>query len=84
MSFWKAATLALLVLLGVIVGGSAIRSADAERQPHMEKALAALKMAKEQLQAATSDKGGHRVKAIELTTAAIDEVDKGIHFDDKH
>lgn len=84
MTFWKATTLGLLVALGVVVGGQAIRSASADRQPHMEKALGALKIARDELKTATADKGGHRVKAIELTNAAIDEVEKGINFDDKH
>lgn len=33
---------------------------------------------------ATADKGGHRVKAIQLTKDAIDEVKKGIAFDNKN
>jgi hypothetical protein len=50
-------------------------------QPAMKAGLEALQIAKGHLQAATPDKGGHRVKAIALTQAAIDEVKKGIAFD---
>jgi hypothetical protein len=81
MNLWKFTALALLLVLFVVVGGSAVRNASAERQPHMVKALVALKNAKEQLDAATLDKGGHRVKALELTAAAIEQVEKGIAFD---
>ena len=39
--------------------------AFAEPQPKMKEALEHLRQAKAALQAATADKGGHRVKAIE-------------------
>ena len=47
-------------------------------QPHMQRALDLLRDAKGNLEAATSDKGGHRVKAIGYVNNAIDEVKKGI------
>jgi len=50
----------------------------------MQSALASLRAAKDQLEKATHDKGGHRVKAIALTNEAIAEVQKGIAYDDKH
>lgn len=51
-------------------------------QPHMQAALDLLKSAKRNLESATTDKGGHRKKAIEYVNAAIDEVKKGIDFAD--
>jgi len=47
-------------------------------QPHMQAALDALNSAKDNLENAVDDKGGHRKKAIELVKAAIDEVQLGI------
>lgn len=47
-------------------------------QPHMQRALDLLRAAKSNLEAATSDKGGHRVRAIGYVNNAIDEVKKGI------
>ena len=47
-------------------------------QPHMERALEHLRQARSNLEAATSDKGGHRKNAIKLVNDAIDEVKKGI------
>ncbi len=59
-------------------------AAFAEPQPHMKAALEHLKKAKEQLEKATADKGGHRVKALEHVTAAIEQTEKGVNFDNKH
>ena len=44
----------------------------------MQRALDLLRDAKSNLEAATSDKGGHRVRAIGYVDNAIDEVKKGI------
>jgi hypothetical protein len=58
--------------------------AFADKQPMMQKALKQLEDAKDALQAATADKGGHRAKAIDLVNAAIAETKAGIEFDNKH
>lgn len=47
-------------------------------QPNMQAALNALESAKDSLNKATADKGGHRAKAIDYVKDAIDEVKKGI------
>ena len=47
-------------------------------QPHMQAALTALESAKNNLERATSDKGGHRVRALDFVKDAIDQVKKGI------
>ncbi|MEO7971883.1 MAG: hypothetical protein ABI698_11325 [bacterium] len=47
-------------------------------QPRMQRALELLRDAKSNLEGATSDKGGHRVRAISYVNSAIDEVKKGI------
>ncbi len=57
----------------------------AEEQPNMYLALGALITAREYLERAKQNKGGHRAKALALTKKAIVQVGKGIHFDDvKH
>jgi len=73
----------LFAIVSVIVGFAA-GNAFAERQPHMQGALRALRNARQQLDAAEPDKGGHRVKAIQLVNDAIGEVEAGIRFDNKH
>jgi len=83
-NIWKLSTLVLAGLLTLVLEFSLVSPASAERQPHMRKALATLKIAKNQLEAATPDRGGRRVKAIELTAAAIGEVEAGIAYDNAH
>ena len=53
-------------------------SAGTPDQPHMTTALAALESAKNNLERATADKGGHRAKALDFVKEAISEVKKGI------
>jgi hypothetical protein len=50
----------------------------------MQQALQELRSAAASLEAATHDKGGHRTKALELTRAAIGQVEAGIRYDNKH
>jgi hypothetical protein len=47
-------------------------------QPHMQAALAALITARGELRAAVANKGGHRVKALQLVDGAIAEVQTGM------
>ncbi|HVO01648.1 MAG TPA: hypothetical protein VMT54_05570 [Candidatus Cybelea sp.] len=66
--------LVALVGIGLAFGAGYALAA----QPHMEAALTALKTAKDQLTIAATDKGGHRVKALDLVNQAITEVQAGI------
>jgi hypothetical protein len=81
---WKLTSFALASLLAVSVGNSFVPSASAEPQPRMREALDSLRAAKASLEAADRDKGGHRAKALELTQAAINQVEAGIKFDNHH
>jgi hypothetical protein len=56
----------------------------AEDQPHMQAALESLRQAKEHLQQAEHDKGGHREKAIKSVDAAIKHVEEGMKYDNTH
>lgn len=51
------------------------------RQPSMEQALSSLKDAEDFLERATPDKGGYRVKALNLVEQAAKETEEGIKFD---
>ncbi len=53
-------------------------------QPHMQAALEHLRAAKQQLEIAEADKGGHRVKAVRLVNDAIVQVEKGIQYERTH
>jgi hypothetical protein len=52
--------------------------ASAPDQPHMQAALDALQSARNNLDKANADKGGHRANAIQLVNEAIAEVRLGI------
>ncbi|HML94494.1 MAG TPA: hypothetical protein PKC29_03580 [Thermodesulfobacteriota bacterium] len=49
-------------------------------QPNMEQALGNLHAARINLEVSSPDKGGHRVKALELVNQAIYQVRQGIAF----
>jgi len=84
MTIWKASTMALATAMAMGIGSSAIGTAEAEPQPSMVAALERLNGAKQRLEAAEHDKGGHRAAALAFTNQAIDEVKKGIEFDNTH
>ena len=55
-----------------------------EPQPEMNAAIQHLREAQQSLQAATADKGSHRVNALQLIDQAIAEVQAGIQYDNTH
>jgi hypothetical protein len=71
--------LAAVMLLGIVVIAGAMPD-----QPNMQAARGSLITARNELQRATPDKGGHRANAIRLTNSAIAEVNAGIAFDRRH
>jgi hypothetical protein len=78
---WKLTSFALAAALAA---NTLVPAVSADPQPKMRAALDSLRDAKRSLDAATPDKGGHRAKAIDHVKAAIDEVEAGIKFDNKH
>ena len=68
----------MLIGVGVAMVASFAAGFALAAQPHMQAALKALKNSRGELQTATPDKAGHRVKAIELVDQAIAEVQAGI------
>lgn len=65
------------------VGVAAVAAAPGEAladQANMRNALASLEDARRYLQQSNTGKGGHRAKALELTSQAIGEVREGIRF----
>ncbi len=63
---------------GALAGFAGSVGAD---QPRMQSALSHLESAERDLEAATNDKGGHRVEALRLVRAAQKQVRQGIKFD---
>jgi hypothetical protein len=73
-------TLVLFLTLAVgFIAGHA--SAD---QPRMHAALEHLRAAKNELERADADKGGHRAAAIRLVNDAIAQVEAGMGYDRRH
>jgi outer membrane murein-binding lipoprotein Lpp len=73
-----------LLMIIVLVGGYLAGCASGSGQPHMNAALDELRSARSELDAAMTDKGGHRAAAIALVDEAIDEVKAGIEFASTH
>ncbi len=74
MNLWKGSTVVLLVALAYIISQKTVNAAQAEPQSQMKIALGHLELSKAALERATVDKGGHRLRAIELTEDAIAQV----------
>jgi len=72
------------LLLVVTLGSGFYAGRVSADQPHMQAALTHLRQARESLDRATADKGGHRARAIALVNDAIKEVEAGISFDRRH
>lgn len=69
----------------VIMGGSlfllgVMTSQVMADQPHMQNAKENLRMAREELRMAESNKGGHKERAVELIDEAMDQVQQGIDY----
>ena len=76
-------TTALVGALTLALASAFLAGEATARQPHMQAALNHLEVARDQLQIATPNKGGHRVEALRLTNAAIEEVKAGMeHAED--
>ena len=74
----KATLVAVMLATTSLAGyGAGVAQAD---QPHMQGALADLQAARGELVSALPDKGGHRVKALNLVNQAIGEVKAGIAY----
>jgi len=74
-SLIRVSLLTLVLVVGFVAGQLSAA------QPQMQAALRHLRSAKGDLNRATTDKGGHRARAIELVEQAISEVEKGIAYD---
>jgi hypothetical protein len=72
------------LLFIVTIGGGFFAGRASAAQPQMQAALSHLRQARESLQKATADKGGHRERAIALVNDAIAQVEEGISFDRRH
>ncbi len=79
---WRNLALAS-VLTGALGGSFWIGQVSAENQPQMRASLEYLRLARNELRTATPDKGGYRKAALRSIDSAIDQVQKGITFDNR-
>ncbi len=85
MNLWKLSTFLLAGALAILFTFGSMTPASARApQPHMKAALQFLQSASAELEKADTDKGGHRVKAMSLTSEAIGQVQKGIAYDNRN
>lgn len=68
------------ILLGAAIAASVGIGYAIGAQPHMEASIGLLQSARDELQAATPNKGGHRERAMGLIDQAIGEVRAGMAF----
>jgi hypothetical protein len=59
----------------------AANAAHAERHPRIRQAMRALENARDDLQHADHDFGGHRVQAIEAINRALEQLREALRFD---
>ncbi len=94
-NFWKVSTLVCSGLLVSVIAWNKVPTASAapedpvaydacDDQGHMEAALEHLRAARHELHEASRNKATHRVKAMELTQGAINQVKRGCRFADDH
>lgn len=74
----KRYTMPLLFVLGLVAGSAGTAVVAIAAQPHMSNALNALYTARNELNAAATNKAGHRVNALNYVNEAISEVKAGM------
>jgi hypothetical protein len=77
-------TLTLLLGLGWYTTVHAQNRDMARHEPHMSAALGHLQQAKDELEKAAPNKGGHREKAMQLVDQAIQQVREGEQYYEQH
>lgn len=74
-------TMRALLLAASIVGSLAFTPAMAEPHPHLAAAITELQAARQELQTAANDFGGHKAKAIKAVDNAIKQLKEAQKFD---
>ncbi len=72
------------ILTAVVLAATFAAGRVSADQPRMQAAQVNLLQARENLQAAAPDKGGHRTKALVLVNKALEQVAAGISYDRHH
>jgi type II secretory pathway component PulM len=75
------ASVIISLLIGLMAGCA---GPQFDHQPRMDAALDELRAARQELERAAPNKGGHREKAIELIDRAINQVKEGVEFGERY
>ena len=75
------ASMAALASLGVAANDTAAFAEGRERHPNIRRAMNALRAARNDLEHADHDFGGHRVEAIEAIDRAMQQLALALRFD---
>lgn len=67
----------------VVTAPETVKPAHHERHPELRRAIHKLRLAKQDLEKAAHDYGGHKAKAIEAIDTAIEELNDAIASDKK-
>lgn len=81
------ATVSALVVMAGLSLYSVVHAQNAQmarHEPHMSASLGHLEKAKAELEKASSDKGGHREKAMQLVDQAMEQVKEGEAYYEQH
>jgi hypothetical protein len=76
--------LALAAAAAALAGAALAPSAAHAAHPRIQAAITALSDAKAEMQAAATDFGGHRVKAIEACDRAIRQLEAALNWANAH
>ena len=69
-------------LAGLLVGANTMALAEGqERHPNIRRAINALRTARNDLEHADHDFGGHRVEAIQAIDRAVEQLEVALRFD---
>jgi len=80
----QASVASIVALAGLSIAGSTAALAEGrERHPNIRRAIQALRAARNDLEHADHDFGGHRVEAMEAIDRAIEQLDVALRFDDR-
>jgi hypothetical protein len=77
----RSASIASLAAVLSLAGNRAVMAAGRERHPNIRRAMEALRAARDDLEHADHDFGGHRVEAIESIDRAIRQLQIALRFD---
>lgn len=79
----EASVASVLALAGLSMASTAARAEGRERHPSIRRAIEALRAARNDLEHADHDFGGHRVEAMQAIDRALEQLQVALRFDSR-